>query len=60
MAAFETFAATQAPEPNTGLVPVPSAFMSGNVSEIAAMMARYRLPATHYTRAYAEAGGLLS
>jgi len=60
MAAFEIFAAAQASEPNTGLVPMPSAFMSGHAIEIATMMARYRLPAIHYNRSYAEAGGLLS
>jgi putative tryptophan/tyrosine transport system substrate-binding protein len=60
MADFETIAVAQAREPNTGLVPVPSAFMSGHASEIAAVMAWYRLPAIHFIRAYAEAGGLLS
>ena len=60
MAAFETFAAAQALEPNTGLIPVPSAFMSGHTVEIAAMMARYRLPAISYSREITEAGGLLS
>jgi putative ABC transport system substrate-binding protein len=60
MGAFETFAAAQAREPNTGLIPVPSAFMSGHTIEIAAMMARYRLPAVSYNREITEAGGLLS
>ena len=60
MAAFETFAAAQASEPNTGVVPMPSAFMSGHTVEIAATMARYRLPALYSARSFAEAGGLLS
>jgi ABC-type uncharacterized transport system substrate-binding protein len=60
MAAFESFAAAQAREPNTGLIPMPSIFMSAHVSEIAAILARYRLPALYPLRAYAEAGGLLS
>ncbi len=60
MSAFETFAAAQAREPNTGLVPVPSGFMIAHDIEIAAMMARYRLPAVYFIRAFPEAGGLLS
>jgi putative ABC transport system substrate-binding protein len=60
MAAFESFAAAQASEPNTGVVPMPSAFMSGHIVEIAATMARYRLPALYSVRSFAEAGGLLS
>jgi putative ABC transport system substrate-binding protein len=60
MAAFETFAAAQAREPNTGLVPVLSSCMNGHPVESAAIMARYRLPAIHTNRAFVEAGGLLS
>ena len=60
MAAFETFAAAQGHEPNTGLVPMPSIFMGGHAVEIAAMLARYRIPAIFSDRAFAEAGGLLS
>jgi len=59
MAAFETFVAAQA-RPNTGLVPVPSGFMIAHDVEIVAMMARYRLPAIFFIRAFTEAGGLLS
>jgi putative tryptophan/tyrosine transport system substrate-binding protein len=60
MAAFETFVAAQSREPNTGFVQMPSAFTLGHASEIAAMMGRYRLPAIYSTRAFVEAGGLLS
>jgi putative ABC transport system substrate-binding protein len=60
MAALETFAAAQAREPNTGLVPVPSSFMSGHTADIAALMARYRLPCIYSIRAFAEVGGLIS
>jgi putative ABC transport system substrate-binding protein len=60
MAEFETFVAAQAREPNTGLVPVPSGFMIAHDVQIAALMARYRLPAIFFSRAFTEAGGLLS
>jgi putative ABC transport system substrate-binding protein len=60
IAAFETFASAQAREPNTGVVPVPSSFMQIHLIEIAAMMARYRLPTVHFDRAFVEAGGLMS
>jgi putative tryptophan/tyrosine transport system substrate-binding protein len=60
MAGFETFAGAQASEQKTGLVPVPSAFMQQHAREIATMMTRYRLPAIHFNRIFAEAGGLLS
>jgi len=60
VAALDAFVAAQAREPNTGIVPVPSSFMQIHIIEIAAMMARYRLPAVHFDRAFVEAGGLLS
>ena len=50
---------TQARESNTGLIPIPSGFLSGHVNEIAAMMARHRLPAIYPIRAV-QAGALLS
>jgi ABC-type uncharacterized transport system substrate-binding protein len=59
-AALETFAAAQAKEPNTGLVPVPSAFMQIHGIEIAAMTARYHLPAIHFDHTFVEAGVLLA
>jgi putative tryptophan/tyrosine transport system substrate-binding protein len=59
MAAFEVFAAAQA-LPNTGIIPVPSAFMGGHNAEIAAMTLRHRLPAVAFNRAFTEAGGLLA
>src|SRR5262249_54444271 len=60
MAAFETLVAAQSREPSTGLIPVPSAFIQANHAEIAAMVARYRLPTISFNRGFAEAGGLLS
>jgi putative ABC transport system substrate-binding protein len=60
LAALEAISAAQAREPNTGFVPMPSGFMTGHTSEIAALMAQYRLPAIYVTRAFADAGGLMS
>jgi putative ABC transport system substrate-binding protein len=59
-AAVETFIAAQAREQNTGVIPMPSSFASGNISEMAAIMLRHRLPSLYVIRAFAEAGGLLS
>ena len=59
-AAAETFVAAQAREPNTGIIPMPSSFTSGNIGEMAAIMLRHRLPSLYVIRAFAEAGGLLS
>ena len=58
IAAFESFVAAQAREPNTGLIPMPSAFMTGH--EIVAGITRNNLPAISFNRAFAEAGGLMS
>lgn len=60
MAAFETFVAAQAREPNTGVIPIPSIFMSGHFAEITDLLSRYSLPALYSLRAYVEAGGLIS
>ena len=60
MAAFETVAATQAREPNTGFILMPSAFMSGHTGEIAALMTQHQFPAIYTTRDFAKAGGLLA
>ena len=59
-AAVDTFVAAQAREPNTGIIPMPSSFTSGNIGEMAAIMVRHRLPSLYVIRAFAEAGGLLS
>ena len=60
MAAFDAFVAAQAREPNTGVIPMPSAFSSEHAGEIAALMTRYRLPAIYPVRTFADAGGLMS
>ena len=57
---LETVVAAQAREPNGGLIVMPDTFTSGHRAEIAALAARYRLPAIYPFRFFAEAGGLLS
>src|SRR5260221_1267621 len=57
---LETVMATQAREPNTGLIAMPDRFQSANYREIAALAARYKLPAVYSTLAVARAGGLLA
>jgi putative ABC transport system substrate-binding protein len=60
LAGFDAVVGAQAHAPNTGLIPIPSGFVSGHLREIAAMTSRYRLPAIYPLRAFVEAGGLLS
>ena len=60
LAELDSFCASQTQSSATAVVPMPSAFVSGQVSEIAAIMSKYRLPSLYVIRAYAEAGGLLS
>ena len=57
---LETVIAAQAREPNGGLIVMPDTFTSGHRAEIAALAARYRLPAMYPFRFFAEVGGLLS
>src|SRR5262249_44272219 len=54
MAAFESLVAAQSREPSTGVIPVPSTFIQANHAEIAAMVARYRLPTISFNRVFAE------
>jgi putative ABC transport system substrate-binding protein len=57
---LETVMATQAREPNTGLIAMPDGFVSENYREIAALAARYKLPAVYPVLVVARAGGLLA
>ena len=57
---LETVVAAQAREPNGGLIVMPDTFTSSHRAEIAALAARYRLPAIYPFRFFAEVGGLLS
>ena len=56
---FESVIATQAREPNSGLIVMPDAFAVAYRVEITSLAARYRLPAVYVWRSFAEVGGLL-
>ncbi len=60
LAELESVMATQAREPNSGLVSMPSGFESSHYKEIVALAARYRLPAVYSNLVSARAGGLLA
>src|SRR5947209_3731202 len=60
MAELETIMAAQAREPNGGLIAMPDGFNTANRVPITSLPARYRLPATHLTRPFADAGALMS
>jgi len=53
MVALEAFGGVQA-QPNTGFIPVPSAFMIEHQKEIAEIAVRHHLPAISFNRAFAE------
>ena len=52
--------ATQAREPNGGLIVMPDAFTASHRAEITSLAARYDLPAVYPFRYFTELGGLLS
>jgi putative tryptophan/tyrosine transport system substrate-binding protein len=52
--------ATQASEPNSGLIAMPDSFTIAYRLEIISLAGRYRLPAVYPFRFFAEVGGLLS
>jgi putative ABC transport system substrate-binding protein len=57
---IESVIAAQAREPNSGIVVMSDVFPLVHRTEIAALTARYRLPAVYPYRQFAEVGGLLS
>ena len=57
---LEGIVATQAREPNSGLVSMPSGFEIRHYKEIVALAARYRLPTVYSSLGSARAGGLLA
>jgi putative ABC transport system substrate-binding protein len=57
---IEGIVAAQARDPGGGLVVIPDPFIRGNRDLIIALTARYRVPTIYYTRALAEAGGLIA
>jgi putative ABC transport system substrate-binding protein len=52
--------ATQARDPNGGLIMMPDAFLNVHRAEVTSLEARYRLPAVYSRRFFTELGGLLS
>src|SRR5262249_8444199 len=60
LAELESVMATQAREPNSGLVSMPSGYETSHYKEIVALAARYRLPAVYSNLVSARAGGLLA
>jgi putative tryptophan/tyrosine transport system substrate-binding protein len=58
IAALEKVVTAEARQPNTGFIPIPSAFMVGH--EIAAPFIRSRVPAVSFNPQFARDGGLLS
>jgi hypothetical protein len=58
MTALEAFVAAQAREPNTGIIPMPSAFSTGHTNELAAMTKQHRLPGIYPVRSFASAAVL--
>jgi len=57
---LETVVATQAREPNSGLIVLNEDFMIAHRVEIISLAAHYRLPALYPFRFFAELGGLIS
>jgi len=57
---LDTVIATQAREPNGGLVVIPDGFLNVHRAEIISLAARHRLPIVYPWRFFPEQGGLLS
>jgi putative ABC transport system substrate-binding protein len=60
MPEVEHLLATQASEPNTGLVVIPDVFTVNHRAEITSLAARFLIPAVYWSRSFAELGGLIS
>ena len=57
---LESVVATQARQPNGGLVVIPDTFFNSHRVEITVLAARHRLPVVYPFRVFTEVGGLLS
>jgi putative ABC transport system substrate-binding protein len=57
---LDTVIATQAREPNGGLIVIPDGFLNVHRAEIISLAARYRLPVVYPWRFFPQQGGLLS
>ena len=60
MPEIEHLLASQAREPNSGLVVIPDLFTVSHNVEITSLAARFRVPAVYWSRSSAELGGLIS
>jgi putative ABC transport system substrate-binding protein len=60
MSEIQSQVTTQALEPNIGLVVIPDALTQHYLAEIAALSARYRIPAINWSRSFPDIGGLIS
>jgi putative ABC transport system substrate-binding protein len=60
MPGLESFIATEARQPNSGLVVIPDAFTIQHRTEIIALAAGYHVPAVYWSRSFTEIGGLIS
>jgi putative ABC transport system substrate-binding protein len=60
LAELNVVMASQAQQPNTGLIAMPDGFTTSNAKEIAALALRYKLPSVSSALAAAREGGLLS
>ena len=57
---LEAVIATQARQPNGGLIVMPDVFLVTHRVEVTSLAARYRLPAIYFYRVFAKTGGLVS
>jgi len=57
---LETVIATQAREPNSGLIVMPDGFLNVHRTQLISLIARHRLPTVYPWRFFAEEGGLMS
>jgi putative tryptophan/tyrosine transport system substrate-binding protein len=60
MPGLESLVATEASNPNSGLVVIPDAFTIQHRSEIIALAARHHVPAIYWSRSFTDIGGLIS
>ena len=57
---FDRDMAFERAKPAGGLIVLPDSFTTGHRDLIIALVARYRVPAVYYERAFADSGGLIA
>jgi putative tryptophan/tyrosine transport system substrate-binding protein len=60
MTGLESRVASEARDPNSGLVVIPDAFTEHHLAEIVSLAVRHHVPAVNWSRSFADAGGLIS